>query len=109
MLCCTVLCCALLCVAVVCSYWGRRAFERHFKEWRHVNGMKALGIPNNKDFFEVTQIADAQQLWKTIQVGLGLFYSGCCVVWVGGGEAVIMSGSSHSVCVWTFSRTWGLG
>jgi splicing factor 3A subunit 3 len=53
-----------------CSYWGRRAFERHFKEWRHVNGMKALGIPNNKDFFEVTQIADAQSLWKTIQVSL---------------------------------------
>jgi splicing factor 3A subunit 3 len=59
----------VLCCAVLCSYWGRRAFERHFKEWRHVNGMKALGIPNNKDFFEVTQIADAQQLWKTIQVG----------------------------------------
>lgn len=60
----------VLCLAVPgCSYWGRRAFERHFKEWRHVNGMKALGIPNNKDFFEVTQIADAQQLWKTIQVG----------------------------------------
>jgi splicing factor 3A subunit 3 len=52
----------------LCSYWGRRAFERHFKEWRHVNGMKALGIPNNKDFFEVTQIADAQALWRTIQV-----------------------------------------
>jgi len=36
------------------SYWGRRAFERHFKEWRHVNGMRALGIPNNKNFYEVT-------------------------------------------------------
>ncbi|GBF95619.1 splicing factor 3A subunit 3 [Raphidocelis subcapitata] len=34
------------------SYWGRRAFERHFKEWRHVNGMRALGIPNTKDFYE---------------------------------------------------------
>jgi YidC/Oxa1 family membrane protein insertase len=32
------------------------------------NYMKALGIPNNKDFFEVTQIADAQSLWTTIQV-----------------------------------------
>jgi len=32
------------------SYWGRRAFERHFKEWRHVNGMRALGIPNTKSF-----------------------------------------------------------
>jgi hypothetical protein len=30
--------------------------------------MKALGIPNNKDFFKVTQIRDAQALWKTIQV-----------------------------------------
>jgi splicing factor 3A subunit 3 len=50
------------------SYWGRRAFERHFKEWRHINGMKALGIPNNKDFYEVTKIEDALSLWKNIQV-----------------------------------------
>ena len=50
------------------SYWGRRAFERHFKEWRHQNGMRALGIPNNKNFYEVTQIADARQLWLSIQV-----------------------------------------
>jgi splicing factor 3A subunit 3 len=50
------------------SYWGRRAFERHFKEWRHQNGMRALGIPNNKNFFEVTQIKDARELWASIQV-----------------------------------------
>ncbi|GAB4814775.1 hypothetical protein N2152v2_001821 [Parachlorella kessleri] len=59
------------------SYWGRRAFERHFKvrgsvwaraaEWRHLNGMKALGIPNSKQFFEVTTIADALALWKSLQ------------------------------------------
>lgn len=30
------------------SYWGRRAFERHFREWRHENGMRALGITNSK-------------------------------------------------------------
>ena len=30
------------------SYWGRRAFERHFREWRHEGGMKALGITNSK-------------------------------------------------------------
>lgn len=30
------------------SYWGRRAFERHFREWQHENGMRALGIPNSK-------------------------------------------------------------
>ena len=50
------------------SYWGLRAFERHFKEWRHQNGMRALGIPNTKNFFEVTQIKDASELWKSIQV-----------------------------------------
>lgn len=55
-------------VVLCCSYWGRRAFERHFKEWRHVNGMKAMGIPNNKDFYEVTKIEDALALWKNIQV-----------------------------------------
>ena len=49
------------------SYWGRRAFERHFKEWRHQNGMRALGIPNTKQFFEVTQIAEAGELWANIQ------------------------------------------
>jgi hypothetical protein len=42
--------------------------------------MKALGIPNNKDFFEVTQIADAQSLWKTIQVRAGLVVGLGCVL-----------------------------
>jgi len=48
------------------SYWGRRAYEKHFKEWRHTNGMRALGIPNNKNFFEVTRIDDALALWRDI-------------------------------------------
>lgn len=38
------------------SYWGRRAFERHFKEWRHQHGMRCLGIPNTKNFNEITCI-----------------------------------------------------
>jgi len=29
--------------------------------------MKALGIPNTKHFFEVTTIADALTLWKSLQ------------------------------------------
>ena len=29
--------------------------------------MRALGIPNNKNFFEVTQIKDALELWSSIQ------------------------------------------
>ena len=49
------------------KYRGRREFERHFKEWKHQNGMRALGIPNNKNFYEVTQIAEAKALWANIQ------------------------------------------
>eukprot|EP00249_Psilotum_nudum_P015382 c25297_g1_i3 orf=216-1733(+) len=49
------------------SYWGRRAFERHFKEWRHQHGMRCLGIPNTKNFHEITFIKDAKALWEKIQ------------------------------------------
>ncbi|CAD7695224.1 unnamed protein product [Ostreobium quekettii] len=49
------------------SYWGRRAFEKHFKEWRHQNNMRALGIPNNKNFYEITKIEDAVALWENMQ------------------------------------------
>lgn len=48
------------------SYWGRRAFERHFKEWRHQHGMKCLGIPNTRAFLEVTSIEHAQKLHAAI-------------------------------------------
>ena len=50
------------------KYRGRREFERHFKESKHQQGMRALGIPNNKNFYEVTQIAEALALWTNIQV-----------------------------------------
>jgi len=32
------------------SYWGPRAYERHFQEWRHAHGMRCLAIPNTKEF-----------------------------------------------------------
>jgi splicing factor 3A subunit 3 len=38
------------------SYWGRRAFDRHFQEWRHSHGMRCLGIPNTKHFHDITSI-----------------------------------------------------
>lgn len=44
------------------SYFGRKAFERHFSDARHSYGLKCLGIDNSKDFFEVTQIDKARQL-----------------------------------------------
>lgn len=46
----------------------RRAYEKHFKEWRHQNGMRALGIPNTKSMFEVTMIDEALALWQSMQV-----------------------------------------
>lgn len=49
------------------TYFGRRAFEKHFKEYQHLQGMKALGIPNTKEFFEVTTIEDARSLWQNLQ------------------------------------------
>ncbi|XVF69735.1 hypothetical protein PTKIN_Ptkin11bG0105600 [Pterospermum kingtungense] len=54
------------------SYWGRRAFERHFKEWRHQHGMRCLGIPNTKNFNEITNIQEAQELWEKIRERQGL-------------------------------------
>ncbi|KAL4436431.1 hypothetical protein ABPG74_002997 [Tetrahymena malaccensis] len=44
------------------SYWGRRAFEKHFSEWRHSYGMKCLKIPNTIHFKEITSIKDALAL-----------------------------------------------
>ncbi len=41
------------------SYWGRRAFEKHFSEWRHAYGMKCLRIPNTSHFRDITKISDA--------------------------------------------------
>ncbi|ESQ40537.1 hypothetical protein EUTSA_v10013305mg [Eutrema salsugineum] len=54
------------------SYWGRRAFERHFKEFRHQHGMRCLGIPNTKNFNEITSIEEAKELWKKIQERQGV-------------------------------------
>jgi splicing factor 3A subunit 3 len=44
------------------SYWGRRAFEMHFQEWRHTYGMKCLKIPNTIHFKDITTINDALAL-----------------------------------------------
>src|SRR5690606_17104071 len=31
-------------------YMGRRAFDKHFSEWRHIHGLKCLGITNTSLF-----------------------------------------------------------
>lgn len=49
-------------------YMGRRAFDKHFNEPRHVYGLKCLGITGNTSLFrEITGIVEATNLWKKIQ------------------------------------------
>ncbi len=49
------------------SYWGRRAFDRHFQEWRHAHGMRCLGIPNTKHFHDITSIEHVVALYNKIK------------------------------------------
>jgi len=49
------------------EYRGPRAFQRHFREWRHAHGMRCLGIPNTKDFHLITKINDAIALHDKIK------------------------------------------
>ncbi|CCG84769.1 protein of unknown function [Taphrina deformans PYCC 5710] len=50
-------------------YMGRKAFDRHFLEWRHVHGLRCLGIsPGGSGLFDqITLIADAVSLWDRLQ------------------------------------------
>ena len=47
-------------------YRGRRAFDRHFQEWRHAHGMRCLGVPNTKHFHDITKISDVLELYAKI-------------------------------------------
>jgi splicing factor 3A subunit 3 len=53
------------------TYYGRRNFDRHFKEARHSAGMKALDIPNTSHFMFVTKIDDAKQLYAKLKAREG--------------------------------------
>lgn len=48
-------------------YMGRRAFDKHFNEARHVYGLKCLGITNVTLFRDITRIDEAMKLWDKIQ------------------------------------------
>jgi splicing factor 3A subunit 3 len=47
-------------------YMGRRAFDKHFNEGRHIRGLKCLGVTNTTLFREITGIDDALKLWDKI-------------------------------------------
>jgi len=48
-------------------YMGRRAFDKHFSEQRHIYGLKCLGITQTGLFSQITGIEEAQRLWDKIQ------------------------------------------
>ncbi|OTA99067.1 hypothetical protein M426DRAFT_325470 [Hypoxylon sp. CI-4A] len=48
-------------------YMGRRAFDKHFNEARHIYGLKCLGITNTGLFRDITGIDEALRLWDKIQ------------------------------------------
>jgi len=47
-------------------YMGRRAFDKHFNEARHIYGLKCLGVTNTTLFREITGIEDALKLWDKL-------------------------------------------
>ena len=48
-------------------YMGRRAFEKHFSEARHLRGLECLGIKNSGLFREITGIDEAMLLAKKLE------------------------------------------
>uniref|UniRef100_A0A1J3E0C1 Putative splicing factor 3A subunit 1 n=1 Tax=Noccaea caerulescens TaxID=107243 RepID=A0A1J3E0C1_NOCCA len=46
------------------SYAGKRAFERHFKEWRHKDGLYSLGIPYTDKLNGIASIEEAKEIRK---------------------------------------------
>lgn len=49
-------------------YMGRRAFDKHFSEARHVYGLRCLGITSQTGLFrEITKIDEALRLWEKLE------------------------------------------
>lgn len=48
-------------------YMGRKAFDKHFMEARHVHGLRCLGITPGVLFKGITEIKDALRLWDKIK------------------------------------------
>lgn len=43
-------------------YMGRRAYDKHFSEARHIYGLKCLGITNTSMYRDITRIEEAERL-----------------------------------------------
>lgn len=55
------------CDMVADSFPGRRAFEKHFNESRHIHGLRCLGISNPTLFRDITSIEEAMRLWDKLE------------------------------------------
>ncbi|RKP14554.1 splicing factor 3a subunit 3 [Piptocephalis cylindrospora] len=49
------------------SYQGRKAFEKHFQEHRHSNGLRCLGITNSRTYHDITSIEDAKTMQEKLR------------------------------------------
>ncbi|EEQ28967.1 spliceosome-associated protein [Microsporum canis CBS 113480] len=49
-------------------YMGRRAFDKHFSEARHIYGLRCLGITQQTSLFrEIVKIDEALRLWESLE------------------------------------------
>lgn len=48
-------------------YMGRKIFEKHFAEARHVHGLRCLGVVPGVLFNGITKIKDALALWEKVR------------------------------------------
>ncbi|CAM9022666.1 hypothetical protein WICANDRAFT_36002 [Wickerhamomyces anomalus NRRL Y-366-8] len=49
------------------TYKGRKAFDKHFLEPRHIHGLKCLGITPSLVFKDITSIKQAIELWNKVK------------------------------------------
>lgn len=49
------------------AFRGRRAFEQHFQDAQHTQGLRLLGIDNSLAFYDITRIADALALAERLR------------------------------------------
>ncbi|CCH45124.1 CWF complex protein sap61 [Wickerhamomyces ciferrii] len=49
------------------TYQGRKAFEKHFLEPRHIHGLKCLGIEPSNIFKDIISIEEARNLWNGLK------------------------------------------
>lgn len=48
-------------------YMGRKEFDGHFTQARHLNGLKALGIKPSSLFKDISVVAEALALWQRVR------------------------------------------